>query len=94
MVAWANQACPLVTARAFLLLHTKKLSVSWAPLCLLAPHCTSGFATTGVDYLEKSIDTESGETVKLMVWDTAGQEEFDALTAGYYRGEKRGILEG
>jgi hypothetical protein len=23
-----------------------------------------------------------------MIWDTAGQEEFDALTATYYRGER------
>ena len=24
--------------------------------------------------------------VRLMLWDTAGQEEFDALTKAYYRG--------
>ena len=24
--------------------------------------------------------------VRLMLWDTAGQEEFDALTKSYYRG--------
>lgn len=47
---------------------------------------TSG--TAGVDFLEKDIvvDEAGGESVKLMIWDTAGQEEFDALTAGYYRG--------
>jgi len=27
-----------------------------------------------------------GEDVKLMVWDTAGQEEFDSITRTYYRG--------
>jgi hypothetical protein len=43
----------------------------------------------GVDFLEKSIELENGETVKLMCWDTAGQEEFDALTASYYRGASR-----
>ena len=44
--------------------------------------------TIGVDFLEKTIevDEHGGETVKLMIWDTAGQEEFDALTASYYRG--------
>jgi len=44
--------------------------------------------TIGVDFLEKTIevDESGGETVKLMIWDTAGQEEFDALTASYYRG--------
>ena len=40
----------------------------------------------GVDFLEKTIELDAGESVKLMIWDTAGQEEFDALTASYYRG--------
>lgn len=40
----------------------------------------------GVDFLEKTIDMGSSESVKLMIWDTAGQEEFDALTSSYYRG--------
>ena len=26
-----------------------------------------------------------GEDVRLMVWDTAGQEEFDTITRAYYR---------
>ena len=29
----------------------------------------------------------SGEDVRLMLWDTAGQEEFDAITKAYYRGD-------
>lgn len=29
------------------------------------------------------------EDVRLMLWDTAGQEEFDAITKAYYRGIKR-----
>jgi GTPase SAR1 family protein len=28
-----------------------------------------------------------GEDVKLMLWDTAGQEEFDSITRTYYRGK-------
>lgn len=28
----------------------------------------------------------NGEDVRLMIWDTAGQEEFDAITKAYYRG--------
>ncbi len=28
----------------------------------------------------------NGEDVRLMLWDTAGQEEFDSLTSVYYRG--------
>lgn len=43
----------------------------------------------GVDFLEKSIELGNGETVKLLCWDTAGQEEFDALTSSYYRGASR-----
>ena len=44
--------------------------------------------TIGVDFLEKQQYVESlGEDVKLMVWDTAGQEEFDSITRTYYRGE-------
>ena len=39
-----------------------------------------------MDFLEKTIEVDELETVKLMIWDTAGQEEFDALTASYYRG--------
>lgn len=27
-----------------------------------------------------------GEEIRLMLWDTAGQEEFDAITKAYYRG--------
>ena len=39
-----------------------------------------------MDFLEKSIELDGGESVKLMLWDTAGQEEFDSLTSAYYRG--------
>ena len=35
--------------------------------------------TIGVDFLEKQLRVH-GEDVRLMLWDTAGQEEFDALT--------------
>lgn len=28
------------------------------------------------------------EDVRLMLWDTAGQEEFDAITKSYYRGKQ------
>lgn len=43
--------------------------------------------TIGVDFLEKQLYVPSlGEDVRLFVWDTAGQEEFDSLTRTYYRG--------
>jgi len=41
--------------------------------------------TIGVDFLERQIQVKGGEA-RLMVWDTAGQEEFDAITKAYYRG--------
>jgi len=43
--------------------------------------------TIGVDFLEKKIYLNSiGEEVTFLLWDTAGQEEYDALTRTYYKG--------
>ena len=43
--------------------------------------------TIGVDFLEMALQVDAlGRTVRLQLWDTAGQEEFDALTRSYYRG--------
>jgi len=43
--------------------------------------------TIGTDFMEKEITLSStGETVKLMLWDTAGQEMFSKLTRSYYKG--------
>lgn len=43
--------------------------------------------TIGVDFLEKRMYIPSlGEDATMMLWDTAGQEEFDAVTRSYYRG--------
>ncbi|OXU22651.1 hypothetical protein TSAR_016278 [Trichomalopsis sarcophagae] len=47
--------------------------------------------TIGVDFLEREIEVD-GEDVRLMLWDTAGQEEFDAITAAYYRGAHACVL--
>jgi len=47
--------------------------------------------TIGVDFLEKTINYEE-EEVRLMLWDTAGQEEFDAITKAYYRGAQACVL--
>ncbi|XP_042212524.1 LOW QUALITY PROTEIN: ras-related protein Rab-23-like, partial [Homarus americanus] len=47
--------------------------------------------TIGVDFLERQI-TLSGEEVRLMLWDTAGQEEFDAITKAYYRGAQACVV--
>jgi len=43
--------------------------------------------TIGTDFMEKEITVRSsGEPIKLMLWDTAGQEMFSQLTKQYYRG--------
>jgi len=47
--------------------------------------------TIGVDFLEKQLRVH-GEEVRLMLWDTAGQEEFDALTKAYYRGAQACVV--
>ncbi|KAI9202958.1 ras family-domain-containing protein [Polychytrium aggregatum] len=42
--------------------------------------------TIGVDYMERDITVPGHHgDVKLMVWDTAGQEEFDSITKAYYK---------
>ena len=41
-------------------------------------------ATLGVDLGSKIINI-SGQKVKLIIWDTAGSEEFRSLTRSYYR---------
>lgn len=46
-----------------------------------------------MDFLEKSTYVESiEEDVRFMLWDTAGQEEFDTITRSYYRGGGACIL--
>jgi len=41
--------------------------------------------TIGVDFLMKSIEVK-GKTVKLQLWDTAGQEKYKSMVSSYYRG--------
>ena len=41
--------------------------------------------TIGVDFLMKSL-TINNQTVKLQVWDTAGQEKYRSMVSSYYRG--------
>ncbi|CAD5112177.1 DgyrCDS1410 [Dimorphilus gyrociliatus] len=47
--------------------------------------------TIGVDFLEKEIEIEE-DLFRLMLWDTAGQEEYDAITKSYYRGAQACII--
>ena len=49
--------------------------------------------TIGVDFLEKETFLDScSQSVTFMVWDTAGQEEFDSLTKSYYRGAQGCVI--
>ena len=45
----------------------------------------SYMSTIGVDFKIKTIQHEN-DTVKLQIWDSAGQERFKTITAAYYRG--------
>lgn len=47
--------------------------------------------TIGVDFLEKQFRLDDND-VRLMLWDTAGQEEFGAITKSYYRGAQACVL--
>ena len=42
-------------------------------------------------YFSYGCSSNSGE-VRLMLWDTAGQEEFDAITRAYYRGAQACVI--
>ena len=41
--------------------------------------------TIGLDYRLKSIKLKNGKSVKLQIWDTAGQDRFRAITKNYYK---------
>lgn len=47
--------------------------------------------TIGVDFLERQITVDEDE-VRIMLWDTAGQEEFNDLTREYYKGAQAVVL--
>ena len=42
--------------------------------------------TIGLDYRLKSIILKNGKSIKMQIWDTAGQDRFRAITKNYYRG--------
>lgn len=49
--------------------------------------------TIGTEFMEKEVYVKATQdTVTLMLWDTAGQEVFNALTANYYRGAGAAII--
>eukprot|EP00053_Salpingoeca_punica_P009074 m.81229 g.81229 ORF g.81229 m.81229 type:complete len:238 (+) comp14865_c0_seq1:233-946(+) len=44
----------------------------------------NGKNTVGVEFNVRHIEI-SGQKIRLQIWDTAGQEEFDSITRAYYR---------
>ena len=58
--------------------------------CLLLQFLENSFkpnheATIGVEFGTKVISIDNGLSVKLQVWDTAGQDAFKSITRSYYR---------
>ena len=48
-------------------------------------------ATIGVDFQTQTVDL-AGQTVKLSIWDMAGQDRFEVIRAGFYRGSRAAAL--
>ena len=47
--------------------------------------------TVGVEFASKSV-VINGKCIKLQIWDTAGQEEFKAVTRSYYRSSAAALV--
>jgi len=48
-------------------------------------------ATVGIDFKVRRLDIND-KAVKLQIWDTAGQEKFNAITTAYYRQARAAII--
>eukprot|EP01098_Paradermamoeba_levis_P007692 TRINITY_DN3205_c0_g1_i1.p1 TRINITY_DN3205_c0_g1~~TRINITY_DN3205_c0_g1_i1.p1 ORF type:complete len:218 (+),score=40.38 TRINITY_DN3205_c0_g1_i1:243-896(+) len=48
-------------------------------------------ATIGIGFAAKTIEVD-GKTIKLQLWDTAGQESFRSITHSYYRNSQGALL--
>jgi len=43
-------------------------------------------STIGVDFLTKNVELDDNNRMFLNLWDTSGQEKFDSILTGYFRG--------
>ena len=48
-------------------------------------------ATVGIDFKVRRLEID-GKTVKIQIWDTAGQEKFNAITTAYYRQARAAVV--
>ena len=48
--------------------------------------------TVGVEFGTKIINLQDGTSVKLQIWDTAGQDHFRSVTRSYYRNAAGAIV--
>ncbi len=63
---------------------------------LIRRYCEGRFeasrvATIGVDFQTQTVDLPAGR-VKLSIWDMAGQDRFQVVRAGFYRGSRAAAL--
>ena len=63
---------------------------------LIRRYCEGKFeqtrvATIGVDFQTQTVDLPE-QTVKLSIWDMAGQDRFKIIRAGFYRGSRASAL--
>lgn len=52
---------------------------------------TARVQTVGVEFQTQTVDLPQG-TVKLCIWDVAGQDRFEVMRAGFYRGSRASAL--
>ena len=76
-------------------LHTFKVLILGDPSvgksCFLIRYTEDTFqdvylSTIGMDCKYKKVDLENGESIRLQLWDTAGQDRFRSITRNLYKG--------
>ena len=49
-------------------------------------------ATIGAAFVPKDVEMDNGKSIKLQIWDTAGEEKYRAMTQFYYRKAAAGLV--